>query len=48
VEALLAGHKGEMVGVVHNEITYTPFEHAIKHHIDINPNFLKIVEILSL
>jgi len=48
VEALLAGHKGEMVGVVHNEITYTPFEHAVKHHIEINPNFLKIVEILSL
>lgn len=48
VEALLAGRRNEMVGVVHNEIEYTPFEHAIKHNIEINPNFLKIVEILSL
>ena len=48
VEALIAGRKNEMVGVVHNEIAYTPFENAIKHHIEINANFLKIVEILSL
>jgi len=48
VEALLSGRRNEMVGVVHNEIAYTPFENAIKHHVDINPNFLKIVEILSL
>src|SRR5476651_998466 len=48
VEALLAGHHNEMVGIIHNEIAFTPFEHAIKHHVDINPNFLKIVEILSL
>jgi len=48
VEALLAGRRNEMIGVVHNEISYTPFENAIKHHVDINPNFLKIVEILSL
>ena len=48
VEALIAGHRNEMVGIVHNEIAYTPFEKAIKHNVDINPNFLKIVEILSL
>jgi 6-phosphofructokinase 1 len=48
VEGLLAGRKGEMVGIIHNDIAFTPFEHAIKHHVDINPNFLKIVEILSL
>ncbi|EHQ27345.1 6-phosphofructokinase [Mucilaginibacter paludis] len=48
VEALLAGHRNELIGVVNNEIAYTPFDHAIKHHSDINPNLLKIVEILSL
>jgi 6-phosphofructokinase 1 len=48
VEALKNGKKGEMVGIVSNEIEYTPFEHAIKHNMDINENFLKIVEILSL
>lgn len=48
VEALLDGHRNEMVGLVHNDISYTDFEHAIKHNTVINPNFLKIVEILSL
>lgn len=48
VEALLAGHRNEMIGVVHNEIAYTQFDSAIKHNMDINPNLLKIVEILSL
>jgi len=48
VEALMDGHSNEMIGIIHNEISYTPFEHAIKHNIEINANFLKIVEILSL
>jgi 6-phosphofructokinase 1 len=48
VEALIAGHRNEMIGIIHNEISYTPFDHAIKHDIEINNNFLKIVEILSL
>jgi 6-phosphofructokinase 1 len=48
VEALMKGCRDEMVGVIHNEIAFTPFEHAIKHNIDIDPNFLKIVEMLSL
>ncbi|MBB3054841.1 6-phosphofructokinase [Mucilaginibacter gotjawali] len=48
VEALRNGHRNEMVGLIHNEIAFTSFEHAIKHNIDINPDFLKIVEILSI
>ena len=48
VEALLAGRRNELIGLIHNEIAYTPFENAIKHHVEINPNFLKIVEILSI
>lgn len=48
VEALRDGHRNEMIGIVHNEITYTPFEHACKHVEEINPNLLKIVEILSI
>ncbi|HWZ03620.1 MAG TPA: 6-phosphofructokinase [Mucilaginibacter sp.] len=48
VEALKNGHRNEMIGLIHNEIAYTPFEHAIKHNIEINPDFLKIVEILSI
>jgi 6-phosphofructokinase 1 len=48
VEALMVGYRAEMVGIINNEIAYTPFEHAIKHNTDIDPNFLKIVEMLSL
>ncbi len=48
VERLLAGHSNEMVGVVHGEIAYTPLEKAVKHHVTINEQFKKIVEILSL
>lgn len=48
VEALMHGRRNEMIGIVHNEITYTPFENAIKHNVEISPNLLKIVEILSL
>jgi 6-phosphofructokinase 1 len=48
VEGLIAGRRNEMVGLIHNEIAYTPFEHAIKHNIDINAKFLKIVDILAI
>jgi 6-phosphofructokinase 1 len=48
VEALLAGHKNEMVGVINGDIAFTPFEMAIKHNVEINPNYLKLVDILSL
>jgi 6-phosphofructokinase 1 len=44
----LEGRKGEMVGLVNNEIRFTPFKQAIKHIGEVNPNLLKIVEILSL
>ncbi len=46
VEALMSGHTNEMIGLIHNEIAYTPFEHATKHNTEINPDFLKIVEII--
>lgn len=48
VEALKEGRSGEMIGVIHDEISYTPFEEAIKASAEINLNLLKIVEILSL
>jgi 6-phosphofructokinase 1 len=48
VEALKGGRRNEMIGLIHNEISYTPFEHATKHFVEINPDFLKIVEILAI
>jgi len=48
VEALIAGKKNVMVGLVHNKIEFTPFEHATKHITQIDSDFLKIVEMLSI
>lgn len=48
VEGLLEGRRGEMAGLVCNEVQYTPFKHAIKHMDHINNNLTRIVEILSL
>lgn len=48
VESLIDGRRGEMVGIVHGDIHYTSFDNAIKHIKEVNPNLLKIVEILSL
>ncbi len=48
VENLMTGRKGEMVGLIHGKIAFTPFDNAIKHHVEINHDLLKIVEILSL
>jgi 6-phosphofructokinase 1 len=48
VEVLRNGHRNEMVGLIHNDVTYTSLERAVKHLVDVNSDFLKIVEILSL
>ncbi|HCN83585.1 MAG TPA: 6-phosphofructokinase [Sphingobacteriaceae bacterium] len=48
IESLLEGRKGEMIGIIHGEIHFTPFGNAIKHIAEVNPSLLKIVEILSL
>lgn len=48
VEGLLKGEKAQMVGLIHGKIAFTPFDHAIKHHVEVNENLLKIVEVLSL
>ncbi|RMG78124.1 MAG: 6-phosphofructokinase [Bacteroidetes bacterium] len=47
VRALLRGQKGVMIGLVNREVTFTPFEQAIKHHRDINKNLLEMIQILS-
>lgn len=48
VESLMAGRNREMIGVVNGQIHFTPFSNAIKHNPEVNPELLKIVEILSL
>lgn len=48
VEALRAGRHNLMVGMMNNQINEVPFEKATKHHNDINPAMLKLVEVLSI
>lgn len=48
VESLMEGRNKEMIGIVNGKIHFTPFGNAIKHNPEVNPELLKIVEILSL
>ncbi len=48
VDYLLQGKKDVMVGFMNRTTVLTPFNKAIKHHKEINPNLLKLVDILSI
>ena len=48
VNALLEGKTNIMVGLLHRDISYIPFEKAIKHHQKLNKDLLNLAEILSL
>jgi len=47
VEALINGKKNVMVGINRNEIVYTPLKKAVKHNIKLDPELVRIAEILS-
>lgn len=48
VEALIAGKAGVMVGIINRKISYTPFENAVKHTQRLDPDLIRMLEILSL
>jgi len=48
VESLLANKSGVMVGVVNNEIKFTPFDHATKNVDNFEQEMLRIASILSV
>lgn len=48
VGALLSGRKNEMVGIVKGEVVFTPFEQAVKHTAGLDPDMVKMMEILSI
>lgn len=48
VEALMQGERNVMVGIVDKNIQYTPFENAVKHIQEVNPDLMRMVSILSL
>ena len=47
VNALLEGRRGEMVGIINNNIAYTPFDKAIKYNKGIKRDLLKMARILA-
>ncbi|AEI46553.1 6-phosphofructokinase [Runella slithyformis DSM 19594] len=47
VEGLMNGHKNVMVGIINNEIIYTPFRDTIRLPKPINEDMLRMVKILS-
>ena len=48
VKGLVQGQRGVMAGILDKQVTYTPFEKAIKHHKDINLELLEMSRILAL
>lgn len=48
VEALMDGHKGEMVGIVNNKVKYTSLKDSINKQKPLNPHLVRLVKILSI
>ncbi len=46
-DALLEGRSGVMIGIINNEIAYTPFEKAIKKTGDISAKYLDLIKDLN-
>lgn len=47
VEALLAGRRHEMIGIINNKIAYTPFKDAVKHLLEPDKALLRMIGVLS-
>ncbi len=48
VEGLIKGQKNVMVGIINDQITYTPFAEAVQKSKPVNDDLLKIAEILAV
>jgi len=47
-EALLAGESNQMVGIINGKINFTPFGEAIKAEKPLQPDLLRLMEVLSI
>ena len=48
VEALMEGKQGVMIGIINKKISYTPFSNAVKHTEHLDPELIRMLEILSI
>jgi len=47
VEALLKGKKSVMIGIINKDISFTPFEKAVKQKPKFDPDLIRMLDILS-
>jgi len=47
VKALMEERKNEMLGIVNNQVSFTPFEKAIKHRKVLKQDMVELIEVLS-
>jgi 6-phosphofructokinase 1 len=47
VEALLNGHKNEMVGLINNQVVLTSYHDSIFRKKELNPGLLKLIDIFN-
>lgn len=47
VETLISGERNVMVGIVNQKVRLLPFEKAIKHHSELNPNLVHLLNVLA-
>jgi 6-phosphofructokinase 1 len=47
VIALINGRRNDMIGIINNRISFTPFEKAVKHIEELDKDLLKMIEVLS-
>ena len=48
VEGLIAGRRGEAVGLVNDQVTFTPFQQAIEESKPVSEELIRLAEILAL
>lgn len=48
VEALIKGKKNVMVGIVNDQVSYTPFKEAISQNKSLNADLLRMAEVLAI
>ena len=47
VETLITGERSVMIGVINQEVKLLPFEKAVKHHMELNPGLLHLMEVMA-
>ena len=48
VEALLRGKTQVMAGIMNDQVVYTPFENAVKPHVNMNRDMLQMIRVLAV